>query len=86
NRAVEQFMQLYYRTIKALSCLNDMLLQLFEEASLGKGQALEPKPLNSRFQLRGTSIEARADDVFQKQPSALIEVFALMQQNPKIEG
>src|SRR3546814_13966697 len=31
NRAVEQFMQLYYRTIKSLSCLNDMLLQLFEE-------------------------------------------------------
>ncbi|HZP11760.1 MAG TPA: nucleotidyltransferase domain-containing protein, partial [Nevskiaceae bacterium] len=26
NRAVEQFMQLYYRTIKSLSCLNDMLL------------------------------------------------------------
>lgn len=86
NRAVEQFMQLYYRTIKALSCLNDMLLQLFEEAILGKGQDLEPKPLNSRFQLRGNYIEARADDVFQKQPSALIEVFALMQQNPKIEG
>lgn len=86
NRAVEQFMQLYYRTIKALSCLNDMLLQLFEEAILGKGLDVEVKPLNSRFQLRGNYIETRADDVFQKQPSALIEIFALMQQNPKIEG
>lgn len=86
NRAVEQFMQLYYRTIKSLSCLNDMLLQLFEEAILGKGQGSEPKPINSRFQLRDTYIETRADDVFQKQPSALIEIFALMQQNPKIEG
>ena len=86
NRAVEQFMQLYYRTIKSLSCLNDMLLQLFEEAILGKGQDLEAKPLNSRFQLRGCYIEARADDVFQKSPAALIEVFALMQLHPKIEG
>jgi len=86
NRAVELFMQLYYRTIKALSCLNDMLLQLFEEAILGKGRDVEPKPINSRFQLRGVYIEARSDDVFQKQPAALIEIFVLMQQNPKIEG
>ena len=86
NRGVEQFMQLYYRTIKALSCLNDMLLQLFEEAILGKGQTAETKPLNSRFALRNNYIEARADDVFQKQPSALIEIFALMQEDQKIEG
>jgi [protein-PII] uridylyltransferase len=86
NRAVEQFMQLYYRTIKSLSCLNDLLLQLFEEAILGKGDGEEVKPLNARFQLRGSYIEARADDVFQKQPAALLEIFALMQQNPEISG
>lgn len=86
NKAVEQFMQLYYRTIKSLSCLNDLLLQLFEEAILGKGQEAEVVPLNSRFQLRGAYIEARGDEVFQKQPYALIEVFALMQLHPQIEG
>ncbi|MBL6751524.1 MAG: [protein-PII] uridylyltransferase [Nevskia sp.] len=86
NKAVEQFMQLYYRTIKSLSCLNDLLLQLFEEAILRKGQEAEIKPLNARFQLRGSYIEARADDVFQNQPWALIELFALMQQHPGIEG
>ena len=86
NRAVEQFMQLYYRTISSLSCLNDMLLQLFEEAILGKGRDAESKALNSRFQIRNQYIEARSDDVFQKAPSALIEIFTLMQQHPKIEG
>jgi [protein-PII] uridylyltransferase len=86
NRAVEQFMQLYYRTIKSLSFLNDMLLQLFEEAILGKGRDIEPRPLNPRFQVRAGYIEARSDDVFQKQPSALIELFAVMQMHPKIEG
>jgi len=86
NKAVEQFMQLYYRSIKSLSCLNDLLLQLFEEAILGKGEEAAVLPLNARFQLRGGYIEARADDVFLKQPSALIEIFALMQQHPQIEG
>lgn len=87
NRAVEQFMQLYYRTIKALSCLNDMLLQLFDEAILKRGADEEPKPLNTRFQIRGSYIEARDDEVFQRFPPALIEIFALMQQHPsKITG
>ncbi len=86
NRAVEQFMQLYYRTIKALSCLNDMLLQLFDEAILNRDADKQPEPLNPRFQVRGGYIEARDDEVFQKYPPALIEVFALMQRNPAIEG
>ena len=86
NKAVEQFMQLYYRTIKSLSCLNDLLLQLFDEAILGKGGAAQVRPLNARFQLRGSYIEARSDEVFRQQPWALIEIFALIQKHPEIEG
>lgn len=86
NRAVEQFMQLYYRTIKSLSCLNDMLLQLFREAILGAGQEAPVRVLNSRFQLRGSAIETRADDVFQKSPQAMLELFLLMQQHPEIDS
>lgn len=86
NRAVEQFMQLYYRTIKSLSCLNDMLLQLFEEAIIHPAQGGEPIALNPRFQVRNGWLEVRADDVFQRYPWALIEVFLLLQQHPKIEG
>jgi [protein-PII] uridylyltransferase len=85
NRAVEQFMQLYYRTIKSLSCLNDMLLQLFEEAIVtpAAGEAIV---LNSRFQVRGGYLEARDDDVFRRAPWALLEVFLLLQQNQQIGG
>ncbi len=86
NRAVEQFMQLYYRTIKSLSCLNDMLLQLFEEAIIHPAQDGEPSTLNPRFQVRNGYLEARADDVFERYPWALIEVFLLLQQHPRIEG
>ena len=86
NRAVEQFMQLYYRTIKSLSCLNDMLLQLFEEAILGSGKDGVLNVLNARFQIRGEVIEARDDGIFATQPWALIEVFTLMQEHPEITG
>jgi [protein-PII] uridylyltransferase len=85
NKAVEQFMQLYYRTIKSLSCLNDMLLQLFEEAILQPVTA-EPTVLNPRFQIRGEYVEARHDHVFVKSPWALLEIFLLLQQHPKLEG
>lgn len=86
NRAVEQFMQLYYRTIKSLSCLNDMLLQLFEEAILDAGKDGKVNVLNARFQIRGTVIEARDEAIFTAQPWALIEVFTLMQSHPEVTG
>ncbi len=85
NKAVEQFMQLYYRTIKSLSCLNDMLLQLFEEAIVTP-EAGAAEPLNTRFQVRAGYIEVRDEDVFRRQPWALLEIFLLLQQHPKIEG
>lgn len=86
NRAVEQFMQLYYRTIKSLSCLNDMLLQLFEEAILRPATAEKPKVLNARFQINGGFIEARSESVFRRAPHALIEIFLLQQQHPGVQG
>ncbi|MGB0955768.1 MAG: [protein-PII] uridylyltransferase [Panacagrimonas sp.] len=86
NRAVEQFMQLYYRTIKSLSCLNDMLLQLFEEAILHPHEEQAPRILNPRFQVRNGYIEARNEKLFQLQPQALLELFLLLQKHPDIEG
>ncbi|MBI3171277.1 MAG: [protein-PII] uridylyltransferase, partial [Hydrocarboniphaga effusa] len=85
NHAVEQFMQLYYRTIKSLSCLNDLLLQLFDEAIL-RPKAGKPKILNVRFQTRDGYIEARNPDVFRRNPYALIEIFLLLQKHAEIEG
>lgn len=85
NHAVEQFMQLYYRTIKSLSCLNDLLLQLFDEAIL-RPKAGKPKILNLRFQTRDGFIEARNPDVFRRNPYALIEIFLLLQKHPGVEG
>lgn len=84
--AVEQFMQSYYRNIKALNALNDILLQLFSEAILHYGDSERPRAINERFQARHGFIEVTADDVFTNTPSALLEIFYLMQTRPMLTG
>lgn len=86
NHAIEQFMQLYYRTIKRLSCLNDILLQLFEEAILGRRDSDEVQTLNARFQVRHGYLEVVNDQVFLQNPTALIELFYLLAQHPELDG
>ena len=83
--AVEQLMQRYYRTVMDLSRLNEMLLQLFEEAILMDPDA-EPEPLNGLFQVKNGFLQTVSDRVFNQDPSALLELFLLLQQHPEIRG
>jgi [protein-PII] uridylyltransferase len=83
--AVEQLMQRYYRTVMDLSRLNEMLLQLFEEAIL-MDPAAEPIPLNDRFQVKNGYLQTAGDQVFKRDPSALLELFLLLQQHGDIRG
>jgi [protein-PII] uridylyltransferase len=83
--AVEQLMQRYYRTVMELSRLNEMLLQLFEEAV----RTDRPEPavrLNPRFQSRNGYIELTEENVFVREPSALLEIFLLLEQNIELRG
>jgi [protein-PII] uridylyltransferase len=82
--AVEQLMQRYYRTVMDVSLLNELLLQLFREAILDG--SVEPEALNARFQITNGYLEAIDDEIFVRQPWTLLEVFALLQQNPTIKG
>lgn len=86
NLAVEQFMHKYYRTVLALRELNDVLLQYLQQVILRKNVTQQIVPLNDRFQLRDNYIEAVHDNVFADRPSALLEIFVLMAQQPDIEG
>ncbi len=83
--AVEQFMQRYYRTVMDISLLNEMLLQLFSEAILNPAPTT-PAPLNPRFQMRNEYLEVASDDVFMRQPSAILELFQVLCQNPDLKG
>ena len=83
--AVEQFMQRYYRTVMDVSLLNEMLLQLFREAILNEGENTIV-PLNPRFQLRNDYLEVTGDETFVRNPSAILELFRLMQENSAVRG
>ena len=84
--AVEKFMQEYYRTVTKLSRLNEMLLQLFQEAILYADSATACVPINKRFHICNDFIEARDKNTFKRYPFALLEIFLLLEQNPEIKG
>lgn len=83
---VEKLMQEYYRAVATLRALNDALLQHFDEAILRANEQEVIEVVNNRFQLRNDYIEIRYGDVFKRFPFALLEIFVLMAQNPRIKG
>lgn len=83
---VEALMQRYFRVVGELGRLNEMLLQLFQEAILYADDTEPPQLINKRFQSRRGFIEVTHPKVFQRYPFALLEVFLLMQQQPDLKG
>jgi [protein-PII] uridylyltransferase len=83
--AVEQFMQRYYRTAMFVSWLNELLLQHFREEILADRDA-PAVPLSQHFQERDEYLEVSGEDVFVRNPSALLELFLVLQQNPRLKG
>ena len=82
---VEQFMQKYYRTVMELSRLNEMLLQLFQEAILLDPDA-DPQPLSDSFQVKNGFLEVTGENVFEEDPSALLDIFKSLQENRGLRG
>ena len=73
--AVEQFMQLYYRRALALSQLNELLLQAFDQVIVNADHSVAVEPIDEHFELRNGYVSMRSDRVFEERPAALIEVF-----------
>ncbi len=85
RRASEQLMQAYYRNAKAITQLNTILLQNLQ-ARFAPEAETAPRVLNERFQARGTLLEARREDLFEREPRAILESFLLMQQHGDLRG
>ncbi|HEU4619049.1 MAG TPA: [protein-PII] uridylyltransferase, partial [Gammaproteobacteria bacterium] len=83
--AVEQLMQRYYRTVMEVSRLNEMVMQRFEEAIL-LDKGAPALPINARFQARNGYLEVVDESVFARDPSALLEIFVLLEQNLDLKG
>ncbi len=86
NLAVEQFMQDYYRTVMELNRLNEMLLQLFQEAILLKNKPCDTQQINNRFQSCNGYLEVRNKAIFARYPIAILEVFLILQEHPELQG
>ena len=85
RRASEQLMQAYYRNAKAITQLNTILLQNLQ-ARFAPDPESPPHVLNERFQARGTLLEARREDLFEREPRSILECFLLMQQHGDLRG
>ena len=84
--AVEQLMQDYYRCAYTVREINEVLLQHFSEAIVNKDQSPSVIQINARFNKINQRIDVIDEQEFNKNPSALLEVFYLMCQDSSIEG
>ena len=66
--------------------LTDVLLQYLDEAIYRKDKTKVETVINERFLVRDNFLDTAHEDVFINRPSALIELFAILGENDKIEG
>ncbi len=84
--AVEGFMKLYYRCAMNVGEHRDLLMQHFDETIRRACEAETVQTLNPRFIVRNNNIEVANAMVFERTPSALMEIFTLIAMHPYIEG
>ena len=84
ERASEALMRRYYWAAKAVVQLNQILL-LNIEARLNP-PAKEPKPINGRFSDKDGLIEVSSDDLYQREPHAILETFLVYQTTHGAKG
>jgi len=85
RRASEQMMQGYYRTAKAVTQLNTIVLQNLGARLLPEAEQ-ETTVLNERFRARGELLEAVDERLFEREPTAILESFLLLMQHQELRG
>ncbi|RZI57528.1 MAG: [protein-PII] uridylyltransferase [Rubrivivax sp.] len=84
-RASEKLMRRYYWAAKAVTQLNQItLLNLEEQINDTRDNGL--RPVNERFLERSGMLEIASDDLYEREPHAILETFLIYQQTPGIKG
>jgi [protein-PII] uridylyltransferase len=83
--ASEQLMQRYYRTAQAVTRLATFVLQNLD-ARIAPPHDKGYHPINERFGARDELLAARDERLFEREPSAILECFTLLQQHPELKG
>lgn len=82
--ASEALMRRYYWAAKAVTQLNQILL--LNVAEKLQPQAEQPTPINERFFEKAGLIEVASDDLYLKDPHAILETFLLYQKTIGVNG
>ncbi|MEW5783437.1 MAG: [protein-PII] uridylyltransferase [Pseudomonadota bacterium] len=85
RRASEVLMQRYYRNAKRITQLNTLIL-LDLAARLEQRRAVAPIAIDGDFQIDQNLLDIRSDDLFERQPAALLKSFLLLSQRPELKG
>ncbi|MBX9611900.1 MAG: [protein-PII] uridylyltransferase [Burkholderiales bacterium] len=83
-RASEALMRRYYWAAKAVSQLSQILLLNIEERL--NPSTHELRPINARFNEKAGMIDVASDDLYLKQPHAILETFFLYQTTVGLKG
>jgi [protein-PII] uridylyltransferase len=85
QRASETLMRRYYWAAKAVSQLNQILMLNMEERINGLQDA-PMRRLTSQFLDRGGMLEVASDDLYQRDPHAILNTFWVYQTQPGLSG
>ena len=85
QRASEVLMRRYYWAAKAVTQLNQILLLNLEEQINGSQQGLM-RPIDTHFLDRAGMLEVASDDLYQREPHAILRTFLVYQQTRGIKG
>ncbi|TMH39274.1 MAG: [protein-PII] uridylyltransferase [Betaproteobacteria bacterium] len=85
RRAGEQLMQSYFRTAKAVTQLNTILLQNMG-AEIFPARNSDGAKISEKFRRVGELLEAHPADLFEREPTAILESFLVMQQHSELKG
>ena len=83
-RASEVLMKGYYWAAKAIAQLNQILLLNIEERLNPSSYA--PQPINARFADKAGMLEVTSDDLYEREPHAILETFVLYERTVGISG
>lgn len=85
NTPVEHMMKRFFQTVRRVTELNEMLLQLFDEAILGN-ESTKTQLLDEHFIARGTLIDVLEPAVLSEKPETILDLFLLMAEHREITG
>jgi len=83
-RPSEMLMRHYYWAAKAVTQLSQILLMNIEERLSPSTHA--PHPINERFNEKAGTLDVASDDLYQREPHAILETFLLYQTTAGAKG